>query len=117
MDGFDFFVDNFVEKEHRERWHFFRAKGWARVRKNLGQLENQLDRKKTILIQKNTIDFAAQKIREFNFSSGKYIDFRVEELILPPPFLDKVSSNSLLVFEKEKIAFYFHDEGWIYYCR
>ncbi|WP_369941909.1 hypothetical protein [Xanthomonas medicagonis] len=117
MDSFDFFVDSFIEKEQRERWRFFRAKGWARVRENLGQLENHLDQKKTILVQKNSFEFAAQKIQEFKFLSGKLIDFRVDELVVHPPFLDRVSSNSLLVFERERIAFYFHDEGWVYFCR
>lgn len=117
MDSFDFFIDSFIEKQHRERWRFLRAKGWVRVRENLGQLENHLDRKKTVLVQKNALEFAAQKIQESRFSSGKFFDFRVDESIVHPPFLDKVLCNSLLFFEKERAAFYFHDEGWVYFCR
>ncbi|MBU1353666.1 MAG: hypothetical protein KKB95_17520 [Gammaproteobacteria bacterium] len=117
MDGFDFFVNNFIEKEHRERWRFFKKKGWERVRKNLGQLENQLDQNKTMLVQKNALDFAEKKIKELKLAPGKFIDFRGGESVLIDNNLEKISSNSILVFESDKTAIYFHDEGWIYFCR
>ena len=116
MEAFDFFVCNFIERQYRDRWLYLKAKGWDKVRKNLNQLENQLDQKKTVLVQKNAIEFAAQKVSELKLLSGVFIDFRGAEIQLKGNVLGGISSNSILVFEREKVAFYFHDEGWVYFC-
>ncbi|CAN7451379.1 hypothetical protein [Acidovorax sp. LjRoot117] len=117
MEIFEFFVSNFVQSQYRDRWFYLRARGWDKVRKNLNQLENQLDQKKTVLVQKNAMEFAAQKISELKLLSGVFIDFREGEVPLKGDILDGISGNSVLVFEREKVAFYFHDEGWVYFCQ
>ena len=101
----DGFVDNFVQKEYRERWREFLVKRPKQLFAKSSKLHNHLNWDVCITL-KNEDSFVAQT------KSGIFFDFYDEPKLLTAEeaFYVGVGSDALFFIEAgEKAVFFFHE--------
>jgi hypothetical protein len=101
----DGFVDNFVRKEHRDRWREFLVKRPKQLFSKSSKLHNHMDWEVCVLL-KNEDAFVAQT------KSGIYFDFHDEPKILTAEEAFYVGSGNDALFFVEvgkKAVFFFHE--------
>ena len=56
-------------------------------------------------------------IKKYNIKSGYYYDFYSNKLELRVDDFHDIRDDSLLICLDKKIAFFFHHDGWIWFCK
>lgn len=116
MKDIIYFIQNFISKNRQSRWLYLTERKWEKFATELNTLEKHLN-EKCILIEKNATETFATIVKEENCTKGTYIDTDGIHFINLNNN-DIISyNNSILVCSDQKMAFFFHHEGWIWICK
>lgn len=114
MDDLTFFIDTFIDKARRERWHELREKGCARFFKNIGQLERHLNQH-CVLFELNAWEEVLRYAHKHKLGHVTYYDYATEgsKLSLADA---SFHDDSLLINKEKRCAFFCHHDGWVWIC-
>ncbi|WES69443.1 hypothetical protein [Superficieibacter sp. HKU1] len=115
MEVLIFFIESFIAQNRREHWMSLASGKWVKFYSKIDKIDNHLN-ERCDCIKKNIVENFERIVETKNIKSGFYFDrFSYNELLSPIAF-DKIHEDSILVCPKEKVAFYFHHDGWMWYC-
>jgi hypothetical protein len=116
MDDFKYFIYTFVLKKKRERWHFFVDKQkWDKIWDLLHLLDNDLNNK-CVFHENNGFKEFSKIVKSKNISHGIYIDKDGVVPVHGQLQIQDIKDDSIVVYQKQKIAFYFSHEGYVWIC-
>ena len=115
MDLLLLFIKEFVVKNKQERLSHFAKSNWDRFATELDKLEICLN-EKCICINSNIVNEFNKIVSHKNIKSGIYFDSYSKGNEMFPVDFSKIHDSSLLICPRERIAFFFHHEGWMWIC-
>lgn len=115
MEALIFFIESFIAKNRQEHWLSLASGKWRKFSTKIDKIDNHLN-ERCDCIKKNIAENFDCMINIKGVKSGFYFDrFSFNELLSPATF-DRIHDDSILICPKEKVAFYFHHDGWMWYC-
>lgn len=115
MDDLTYFIRTFIAKNRQDRWLNLANGKVEKLHRRLGELEKHIN-ERCVLVQNNAAEIFHQTIAEERITSGSYIS-QGGMRPLSPITLSDIHDDSLLICRDKKMAFFFHNEGWIWVCR
>ena len=117
MDRFSAFINSFLKKQYQSRWHCLYQKGWPHVRKNLAQLDRQLNHR-CQLFTHNGWQQQAKELATVKHDQGDWYNFTTgPQAVNLHNFSWDHATEGLLILHQAQLAFYLHHEGWIWICK
>ncbi|EMD6373083.1 TPA: hypothetical protein ACYSAQ_000303 [Morganella morganii] len=115
MENLKFFIENFIAKNRQEHWLSLVSGKWEKFASKIDRIERHLN-EKCIFIDSNIPKEFHAIISKKNIKHGFYFDRYFFNQRLSPVIFEEIHDDSILVCTENKIAFYFHHEGWMWYC-
>lgn len=116
MNPLNFFIDNFISKNRKERWQYLANGKWEKFADKIKDLDKHLN-SNCDRIDNNALEKFKEIIKKYNIKSGYYYDFYSNKLELRVDDFHDIRDDSLLICPDKKIAFFFHHDGWIWFCK
>ncbi len=115
MDHLLFFIENFISKNRQERWVLLSSGAWGKCSSKLDKIADHLN-DHCYRFEKNITTEFDNIINNKNIKDGFYFDRFCFDKLLSPITFDDLYEDSILICPKENISFYFHHDGWMWYC-
>ncbi len=116
MNHLNFFINNFIKKDKKQRYHFLINGKWQKFANNIKYLDKHLNHH-CVRIDNNAFEKFAQIIKHYTIKSGYYYDAYTNGMEISTHCLDNIHDDSLLICSDNNIAFYFHHDNWIWFCQ
>ncbi|MWN90692.1 hypothetical protein GQ597_08260 [Gilliamella sp. Pra-s65] len=89
---------------------------WKKFSSNIKHLDNHLNHY-CVKIDNNTFEAFNQIVKHYSIKSGYYYDANTKGIEISTTCLDCICDDSLLICTDNNIAFYFHHDGWLWFCQ
>lgn len=115
MENLIFFIKYFVVKNRQAHWLSLTSGKWDKFPLKIDKIEKHLN-ERCVLIEKNISEEFSHFIDKKNIRHGFYFDRYLCNERLSPVTFEQIHDDSILVCPDSKVAFYFHHDGWMWYC-
>lgn len=115
MNPLDFFISNFIVKNRKKRWQFLANGKWSKFAGKMNEIDNHLNSNCT-RYENNSFDKCKEIIDVNHIEYGYYYDSYSIGVKMSTTNLDDIFDDSLFICPQAKIAFFFHHDGWIWFC-
>ncbi|EDN7242986.1 hypothetical protein GJ200_19660 [Salmonella enterica subsp. enterica] len=115
MENLIFFIEKFIVKNRQAHWLSLSSGKWEKFSSKIDKMGKHLN-ERCILIEKNVSKEFGALIDKKNIRHGFYFDRYLCNERFSPVTFEQMHDDSILVCPDTNVAFYFHHEGWMWYC-
>lgn len=96
----------------KEHWQILAKGKWRKFANGIKYLDKHLNNN-CHRIENNCLDKFKDIVKQYNINSGYYYDFYSKALELKTDDFKDICNDSFLVCLEQRIAFFFHHDGWL----
>ncbi|HEB1789516.1 hypothetical protein [Escherichia albertii] len=115
MENLIFFIKHFIVKNRQAHWLSLTSGKWDKFSAKIDKIEKHLN-ERCILIENNVSEEFVNLINKKNINHGFYFDRYLYNERFSPVTFEQMHDDSIFVCPDAKVTFYFHHDGWMWYC-